>query len=208
MNPRHDLENEKADIRKLAQIAMTDEKAQRGLLEGILAKNDSVRSNSFHTLLLICEKSPERLYPKWDFFVSLLDSDNTYHAYIAVYLIANLLPADKEGRFDKIFDKYYGLLNSSVVVAGHVTALSSKIVESRPDLESKVTAKLLDIDKTAQKHKGLIKAGAIDSFDTYFEDAKDRKGILCFVRESLNSESPKTRKKAKEFLKKFDVADA
>ncbi len=158
--------------------------------------------------MLICEKNPERLYPKWDHFANLLDSDNTYHKYIAVYLIANLLPADKEKHFDKIFDKYYSLLNSSVVVAGHITALSAKIVRSRPDLEPKVTAMLLDIDNTAQKHKDLIKSGAIDSISEYYERIKDKKKVIDFIKSLLNSESPKTRKKAKGFLKKFDAADA
>ncbi len=208
MNQIPDLENKKADIQKLAQIALTDKDFFSRLLEGILSKKDVVRANSFHTLLLVYEKNPEKLYPKWDFFGDLLDSDNTYHKYIGIYLLANLLPRDKEHRFDAIFDKFYSLLNDSVVVAGHVTTLSAKIVKSRPDMEPKVTSRLLDIDKTFQKHKDLIKAGAIDSFDSYFESAKNKKGILSFVRKSLNGESPKTRKKAKDFLKKREQQDA
>lgn len=204
MNQIPDLENKKADIQKLAQIALTDKGFFSRLLEGILSKKDVVRANSFHTLLLVCEKNPEKLYPKWDFFGDLLDSDNTYHKYIGIYLLANLLPRDKERRFDAIFDKFYSLLNDSVVVAGHVTTLSAKIVKSRPDMEPKVTGKLLDIDKTTQKHKDLIKAGAIDSFAEYFDLIEDKKRVIRFVHDQLECTSPKTRKKAREFLKRFD----
>lgn len=203
-----ELENKKADIEKLARKALSDNNLIDDLLEGVLSKNDIVRSNSFNTLLMLCKKDAGRLYSKWNLVSGMLDCGNTYHKYIAVYLIVNLLPADNEKRFDEIFSSFYSLLNDSIVVAGHVAALSAKIVQAKPDLEPMVTAKLLEIDKTSQKHKDLLKAGAIDSFDNYFESAKDKKGILNFVRASLSGQSPKTRKKAKEFLKKWEKQDA
>ncbi|NLI99172.1 hypothetical protein GX441_11010 [bacterium] len=203
-----DLENKKADIKKLAQKALYDNRFVDELLEGILSKKDVIRSNSFNTLMMLSEMDAERLYHKWNLFSELLDSENTYHKYIAVYLIVNLLSADKDKRFDEIFPRFYALLEDSIVVAGHVAALSARIIHARPELEPRITEKLLDIDKTSQKHKYLLKAGAIDSFDSYFEGAKDKEGILRFVRQALAGDSPKTRKKAKEFLKKWDKQDA
>jgi len=49
-----------------------------------------------------------------------------------------------------------------------------------------------------------VKAGAIEALDEYFEEAKDKKKILEFVKDQLKCTSPKTRKKAKEFLKKWE----
>jgi hypothetical protein len=56
----------------------------------------------------------------------------------------------------------------------------------------------------------LIKSYAIEAFDEYFETAEDedKKMILEFVRGQVASSSPKTRKKAKEFLKKWDQSKA
>jgi hypothetical protein len=201
-----ELENKKTDICKLAQKALSDNILVDELLEGVLSKKDVVRSNSFRVLLSITEIDAEKLYLNWNLFAGMLESENTYHKYIAAYLIVNLLPADRAKRFDEIFSSFYALLDGSIVVAGHVTTLSAKVVKSRPDLEPRITSKLLEIEKTSQKHKDLLKAGAIDSFGSYFDSAKDKKGILRFVRQSLDCESPKTRKKkAREFLQKFDA---
>jgi len=67
-----------------------------------------------------------------------------------------------------------------------------------------ITDKLLNIDETNQKHKDLVKAGAIEAFDEYFEEAKDKKKILEFVKDQLKCRSPKTKKKATEFLRKWE----
>jgi hypothetical protein len=120
-----------------------------------------------------------------------------------VRIIANLTSVDTKGKFEKIFRKYYNLLNDSVVVAGHVTADSGKIAKAKPNLQGKITNELLKIDKTNQKHKDLIKAGAIESFSQYFEKSKNKKKMINFVKAQLDCESPKTRKIAKGFLKKY-----
>ncbi len=111
---------------------------------------------------------------------------------------------DIQNKFDMIFDTYFDLLNDSVIVAGHVTANSGKIAKAKPQLQTKITNKLLSIDETKQKHKDLIKAGAIESFSAYFEESPDKKRIINFVKQQLHCDSPKTRKTAKEFLTKWN----
>ena len=183
--------------------ALKDESALPELLEALKSKDDTERYNSFEALLRLSEEQPDLLYSKWDFLVDMLDSDNAYWKLIAVRLIANLTRVDTEDRFEKIFNKYYNLLNDSVIVAGHITADSGKIALAKPKLQAEITDKLLNIDGTSQKHKDLIKAGAIDSFGEYFAESRDKEKILEFVKQQLNCESPKTRKKAREFLKKW-----
>jgi hypothetical protein len=113
---------------------------------------------------------------------------------------------DKERNFDKIFDKYYNLLDDkSIIPAGHVAGNSGKIARARPELQTKITDKLLNIDETHHEpeRRELIKGYAIESFGEYFEEAKNKLEIIEFVKEQLNSKSPRTKKKAKEFLKKW-----
>ena len=61
----------------------------------------------------------------------------------------------------------------------------------------------MNIEKT---HKGKqidsIKAYVIEAFNKYFTESSDKNEILDFVKAQLDSKSPKTRKLAKEFLKK------
>jgi len=191
------------DIKAEAGKAMADRKVLTEFLAGLKSKNEAVRYPSFQTLLYISEGYPEILYPEWDFLADMLDSNNAYWKLAGVRLIANMVRIDTEDRFEKIFDRYYDLLNDSVIIAGHVTANSGKIAMAKPELQSKITGRLLNIDRTTQKHKDLIKAGAIESFSEYFNAAENKDAIIQFVREQLKGESPKTRKIAGEFLQKF-----
>jgi hypothetical protein len=189
----------------VAEKALKNEKVLQELLDGVLSQKDAIRYGSFKALNVLSEKHPERLYGKWDFFADLMHSDNTHHKYIAIYIIANLTKADSENKFEKIFDVYYGLLgDKSVIPPAHVAVNSGKIALAKPKLQAEITNRLLDIDKTVQRHKDLVKASAIEAFEAYFKKSKDKARIIEFVKAQLNCESPKTREKAKAFLKKWN----
>jgi len=196
-----ELERNGVDIANIALKALEDTELLSELLNGLHSKKDTLRFNCFKVLHCISEENPYVLYSKWDFFVSLLESDNSYQKLIVVRTLANLTHADKENKFEELFDQYYNLLNDSVIVAGHLAACSGTIAKAKPELRSKITQRLLSIDKTTQKHKDLVKAYAIDAFNEYFREAENKSEILQFIREQLNSKSPKTRKKAKQFLR-------
>ena len=190
-----------------AKKAINDPKLLSELLEGILSKNDDVRYPSFKTLFKISKDNPGVLYPKWDFFVKLISSYNSYQKLIGLRLIANLTKVDSENKFEKIFDKYYRILNEHrTMTAGHIASNSGKIAKAKPNLQLKITEKLLNIDNIhTGKQKELIKSYAIEALDEYYEEVKDKKKINNFIKKQLDSESPKTRKKAKEFLEKWNV---
>ena len=199
------FEKKGANPETLAQMALKDEKVLQEALDGILSKKDVVRQNSFQALNFLSEKHPEKLYDKWDFFANLIHKGNAFHKYIAIYIIANLTKADPENKFEKIFEAYYGLLgNKSVIPAAHVAVNSGKIALAKPGLQAEITSRLLDIDNMVQRHKDLVKASAIEAFDAYFEKSKDQARIIEFVKAQLNCESPKTRKKAKALLEKWN----
>jgi hypothetical protein len=201
-----DLSDKSVSVESVAKRALKDKQVFSELLEGILSKKETIRYNSFKVLLLLSEKHSEMLYPHWDYFKDLLNSDNTYFKYIAIYIIANLTRVDSKNKFEKIFAKYYNLLNdNSVIPAAHLAGNSGKIARAKPKLQTKITNKLLSIDKTHHdsERRDLIKGYAIESFSEYFEEAKNKKGIIEFVETQLNSKSPRTKKKAKEFLKRW-----
>jgi hypothetical protein len=155
----------------------------------------------------LSEEQPKVLYPKWDYLANLLDSDNHYHRYISINILANLAVVDTKNKFDKIFDKYFSNIDGDrTMVAGQAALNSGKIAKTKPNLQTKITNRLLNIEKT---HKGkqieLIKAYTIEAFNEYFEESSDKNKILDFVKTQLESESPKTRKLAKEFLKKKTI---
>jgi hypothetical protein len=202
-----EMNDKNADIESIATRALGDNKLLSELLAGLKSKEETFRYNCYKVLMLISKTRGEVLYPAWDYFVGLLHSDNSYHKMSAVHLLTNLVKVDREDRFEKIFDSYYNLLDDkSVIVAIYVAGNSAQIVRAKPHLENRITNILLNIDKTHHPagRKELIKARAIEAFMEYFAYSKNKVKILEFVTKQKDSKSPKTRKIAKAFLKKWD----
>ena len=190
----------------LANEAIKNSKILRELINNLLIKDDIIRYNSHKVLLLVSECYPKTLYPDWDFFVNLLKSKNNFHKVIGIQILANLSKVDTLNKFENTYDDYCDLLDSkSVMTAVHLAANIGKIAKNMPHLREKLTQVLLDIDKTHHEigRKDLIKASIIDSFTEYFNEIKKKKEVIRFVTTQLNSRSPKTKKKAEEFLKKY-----
>lgn len=206
-NLHHMLAGEKdPDLEQAVQLALADAGARREILEGIVSKEETFRYNCFKVLHRVSEDQPLVLYPRWDYFVGLLDSSNSYHRSIALRILANLTRADSEGRFERIFDRYFDLLDDeSVVTARYLAQDAGRIVRAKPHLRARIVDRLLAVDKThhPQSRKDLIKADIIQSFEEFFEDSDQKERVLAFVEGQLECSSPKTRKAAKAFLNKY-----
>jgi truncated hemoglobin YjbI len=202
-----EMNNKDVDVKIVAEKAMADGELLSEILGGLKSKAETLRYNCHKVLMHISETNGEFLYHKWDYFEGLLIGDNSYRKMSAVQIIANLARVDTENRFEKIIDRFYGLLDDrSMIVAIYVASSSGKIVRAKPHLERKITERLLNMDKThhSEGRKSLIKAGAIEGFAQYFTEATDKERILTFVRELQNCDSPKTRKAAQDFLRKWE----
>lgn len=202
-----DLTDKNVDIAEVAKVAMKDKKFLSELIENLKSKKETIRYNSSKALNLISEENPDILYLHWDFFFSLLDGDNTYWKCSGIPIIANLTRVDHESKFEKMFEKYYSLLDDkkSFIPAAYLARSSGTIARSKPNLRSKITEKLLRIDETHHhpQRRDLVKGDIIEAFDEYFEEAEDKREIVEFVKGQLKCDSPKTRKIATKFLQKW-----
>jgi hypothetical protein len=204
-----DLNDKNMNVETMAKEALKDEKMLSELLNNLKTKNETVRYNSSKVLNLISTKNPEVLYPKWDYFVELLSADHTYWKLSVIPLLANLVRIDTQKKFEDIFEKFFGLMNDrSVIPAAWVAANSGRIARFKPELQTRITDRLVSIDQTHHdpERRDLIKSGAIESFAEYFGESKDQKKILEFVKKQLECKSPKTRKLARTFLEKWGKA--
>jgi len=94
-----------------------------------------------------------------------------------------------------------------VITASYIAGNSGKIARTKPGLQSRITRRLLSIDETHHppERRDLIKGFAVEAFEQYFEESDHKAEILEFVTAQLESKSPKTRKLAKAFLKKWSA---
>ncbi len=192
---------------------MADNPDIEALKRGLLAKKQPLKHNSFKALLAMAQRNPEILYTDWDFFARLIEPDKGADTkYIGLYMLAHLTAADSEEKFEKLFDSFYALLDdNSLIPSAHVSLVSGIIVNNLPELESRITNKLLEIDAThhAPCRRDLIKSYIIEAIDGYFgkiTDAADRKRILKFITAQQKCLSPKTQKYARSFIEKWGNA--
>ena len=201
-----DLNKKDVDLVALARHASEDQGFLSELVEGLSDKRERVGYNCLRALLLVADEHPELLYPHWQSFVELLGSGNTYFKLRGANLVAAVIDADSENRFEQIFDRYYDLLDDkSVIMASYIAGNSGKIARAKPGLQGRITNRLLSIDETHHRpeRRDLIKSHALEALGEFFQESHDKTRILEFVRAELVSTSPRTRKKAQEFLKRW-----
>jgi hypothetical protein len=198
------LNEKNMDVEGLARDAVNDKDIFHELKEGVRSKDNTIRQNSFKAMQIIAEEDPDFLYGEWDYFQEMLHSPNNYHKYIAIYILASLTRVDKDNKFEKIFDDYYGILaGDKAMTASHVALNSSVIALNKPDLRSRIVNILMSIDEIHQgKQKELIKAYAIESLGKIYPEAEDKELIENYVKSQRDSKSPKTRNMAQCFLER------
>jgi hypothetical protein len=204
-----DLNTKDVDLNALARQAREDPAYLSVLVQGLSDKQERVGYNCLRVLLLIAEERPELLYPYWQAFVDLLASENTYFKLRGANLIAAIIGADTEDRFEQVFDLYFNLLDDrSVVTASYIAGNAGQVARAKPALRTRITSRLLSIDEThhPRERRDLIKAFAVESLGQCFEESDRQAEILEFVTAQLESTSPKTRKIAKAFLKKWGTS--
>ena len=168
--------------------------------------NEKLRSAAFKKLLGMAKRSPATLLPRWDDLTRLLGSKKAFSRYPAAHIIAALVPADKQARFERAFNQYFSHLDDEAIsVAAHVALLAGGIATARPALQSGITKKLLAIDQTHfdAGRRDLVKSYALQAFDEYISRITNRKAILAFAAGLSQSESPRARRAAKAFIAKW-----
>ena len=197
-------DKERADLDQVVRLAVADRAVLQRVLNGVVSKDETVRHNCYKVLAEIAESQPRVLDPAWDTLVALLDSCNAFHRATGVNLIAILAGADPGGRFERIFDRYFDLLSDDkVMVARYLAQSAGRIARAKPYLQARIVDRLLGIDQIQHKHKELIKADVIASFGEFFEESPDQERMRAFVKQQVDSSSPKTWKAARQFLDRF-----
>lgn len=196
----------KNNAEELAEEAIKNPSLLSEIFSGISSSVPKLRFKSAKILTIISKKDPQKLYSKIDFFIDLLDSKNNILKWNAIDVIANLVSVDVDKRFEKIFEKFYGLLQEgSLITAGHVVGNSGKIVNVKPDLESRITDELLKVEKIklpTEECRNILLGKTIISFDQYFDKIQNKYEVVAFVKRQLNNSRNATKAKAEKFLKK------
>ena len=177
-------------------------------LDKIYSGSNKVKFDSSTILRVISRKSPETLYPHIDFFIGLLDNKNKLNMWNTIEIIANLSAVDSQDRINDILDRFYDIVfNDSMAAAVHVIDNSWKIVKFKPELQEKITDKLIEIEKISgnKKRQNILLGHVILFFDKSFPEIRDKSKIISFVKRQLNNHRNATRIKAGRFLRNIRI---
>ena len=201
------FEKKNVSVESIVKRVIKDNNLIDNLIEFSSSEKATIKYKSLKVLTLLSEQNSKLLYSKWDFFVNLLDNENTFLRTIGATIIANLTIVDKDQKFENIFDKYYNLLeDKSMINAANIAQRSGIIAKAKPHLQDEITNKLLNIDKThhSTECKNIIKGKAILSFEEYFEEYKNKEKIIQFAQKEFKNTRSATRKKAEKLIRKWD----
>jgi len=178
------------------------------IIEGLSADRARIKYGCAKILRLLSEKKPEILYPRFDFFVELLDSDNSFIKWDAIHVLGNLAAVDSEDRFEKAYDRYFVPIPGPVLItAANVIGGAAKIALAKPALTQKITGEILKVEKAryqTDECRNVALGQAIDSFDRFFNQIENKEPVIALVQRQLKNTRNSTRKKAEKFLKKWE----
>lgn len=198
--------DQRADLsEEIAETVIKTPKLLNTVIDGVNSSTSRVKFRCAKILKMISESQPELLLSHWDFFIYLLDSDNSIILWNALDIIANLTSVDQEHKFDEIYPRYYQFMeDESMVTAAHVVDNSAKIVVNRQDLQDEITMKLLKLNETSRdgECKAILSGKAILTFDNYFNSIKNKEEVMEFAKSQTTSQRNATKVKAQKFLKK------
>ena len=75
------------------------------IYEGISSSNSNIKFGCAKILRTVSIEKPEEIYPKFDFFIDLLDSSNNIIKWNAIDVVANLSKVDDKERIEDNFEK-------------------------------------------------------------------------------------------------------
>jgi len=197
---------------KVAELAVRNNNALKQVIEGVSSGNKRVKNASAKCLREISRIKPVKLYTSFDFFVELIDGEDTILKWNAIEVLSNLtevesenLPGSQAGKFNrKILNKYISLFfDESMVTAANTISALGTVALNKPRLRKKITEELIKVDTLpyTSECRNILTGKALDAFAIYIDKMKYNNDIIQFAEKHLKNRRNATRKKAEKLLK-------
>ena len=209
-NILREVSDKNADIEKYAEIVLKDGEIRDELVNQMVThKHIMVYYHCYYILSRASSFEPELFYKYWEKFQKLLDHKNSYHRTIGLVMISNLASADTKNLFDKISDRYFMFINDEKITTARDCAESTrKLLKAKPEYIDAVVSLYLKTDKISkfkENQKALLVHDIFVTFEEVYEKTIYKKEINEMILANIDNRSPKTRKKARELMKKFQL---
>ncbi len=200
-----------ADVGVLADRLIADSSQIPQLISALQTEKSANKYAYEKVLRFVSEKRPDLMYPHFDVYTGLLDSENSFLKWGAIMTLANLTAADAEKKFEAIFRKYFDPISGpTMVTAANIIGSSVTIAHAKPGLMDSITREILRVEKAKYKLKGALSpecrnvaiGHAIDVFDKLYVQINNKAEVAAFVKRQLKNTRKPVAKRAEQFLKK------
>jgi hypothetical protein len=161
--------------------------------------------------IAISQTYPEDLYPDFNFFTRLLESDNNILKWTAIKVIGNLSKVDNKKKVDKILPSFMALLSDkSMITAANTIGALSEIALNKPAHAEEIITALLKVEKTQYYNKGEISpeccnvaiGHVIKSFKKLGKNVYYRKDVQAFLKRQTKNTRHKVRELSRKLIMK------
>ena len=203
------------DIRALAAQLIADRRQIPGLVDALQAENSAKKYAYEKVLRCVSERRPDLIYPHFDVYAGLLDSENNFLKWGAIMTVANLAVADTRKRFEMIFRKYFDPIGGpAMITAANIIGSSATIARAKPELADAIAKEILRVERAKYLLKGspspecrnVAVGHAIDSLDKIYDLLGSGTEVAAFVKRQLKNPRNPVARKAGQFLRKHAKA--
>lgn len=146
--------------------------------------------------------------------MNLLYSENNILKWGAIIIISNLVAVDTKGKFEKIFYKYFALIDDkNMITASNIIKNSWKIALAKPEYTQSIVKELLKVENESYENKGelspecknIVCGNTIDSFENFYHNISDKMPVVKFIRKQLKNSRKPVANKAAGLFKKYNI---
>ncbi|MBV1709901.1 MAG: hypothetical protein KMY54_08570 [Erysipelothrix sp.] len=180
------------------------------LFEIVLTEISSIRYACTKIIRMVSEQKPETVYPYFEDIVKWLDQKNSFIKGDGILTLSNLSAVDHEDKFKAIYQDYFALIKDpQMITAANVVGNAWKIVLAKPEMESDITRRLLEVpniiyinkDEPSPECNCIVCGKVLECFEHYFDYSGNQSAMINFAEGQLCSHRKSVAKIAEKFLK-------
>ncbi len=192
------------DPHEMARAVVDQPPLLAEVLDGLSSETARTKFGCAKAVRLLSETHPELLYPKFDFFVRLLDHPNKILQWEATLVLSQLAGVDAGNKFQTIFEKYFGPIGGPVMItAANVIRGAARIARAKPQWADRIAAELLKVAKARYQTpecRNVAIGHAVLALGEFVDLLANPAPVVRFVKRQLKNSRPATRNKAEGFL--------
>ncbi|MDW7656845.1 MAG: hypothetical protein SCM11_06690 [Bacillota bacterium] len=200
----------KPDLNLFIVEAIENTAIINSLFEIVLTETSSIKYACTKIIRMVSEQKPELIYPYFEDIVKWLHHKNSFIKWDGILVLSNLAAVDCEDKFGGIYQDYLSLIqDSQMITAANVVGNAWKIVRAKPELETYITRKLLEVPKIIYMNKDepspecnyIVCGQVLECFEHYFDYSGDQAAMINFAEGQMSSRRKAVAKIAEKFLR-------